>query len=96
MPTYEYECPACGHRFEEFKDMCSAEEDLQKCPECETRARRKIGAGTAVIFYGPGFYGTDYRSIKDAQHPETVKRRKRKERISVAVTDRRGKKKKKK
>ena len=94
MPTYDYECPGCGWTFEEFKDMCSAEEDLEKCPECGTRARRKIGKGAGIIFRGPGFYATDYRSIKDAQHPETVKRRKRKEQIRVPVTDRRGKKKK--
>lgn len=93
MPHYDYTCPACGFRFEEFKkEMLAPEKDLQKCPECGTRARREIGSGGAVIFYGPGFYATDSRTIKDAQHPETVKRRKEKERIVHPVTDRRLKK----
>lgn len=94
MPHYDYQCPACGYEFEEFKkEMLAPEDDLQKCPECGTRARRKIGSGSGIIFKGPGFYATDSRTIKDAQHPETIKRRKAKDRIVVPVTDRRNKKK---
>lgn len=94
MPTYDYTCPKCGISWEQFKEMCSSEEDRETCPECEARASRQIGAGTAVIFYGPGFYATDKRTIRDAQHPETIKRRKEKDRIVVPVTDRRVKRKK--
>lgn len=71
--------------------MLAPEKDFQKCTECGTRARRKIGSGSCVIFYGPGFYATDSRTIKDAQTSETVKARKRKERIVHPVTDRRRK-----
>ena len=92
MPTYEYKCPACGYVFEEFKQMIASEKDLQKCPECNTRARRLIGAGSGVIFYGPGFYATDSRTIKDAQPAAVQKRRKAKSRVVVPVTDRRRKK----
>ena len=61
MPTYEYECDACGHRFEEFQQMNDA--PLKSCPKCRKRKlRRLIGAGSAVIFKGTGFYQTDYRS----------------------------------
>jgi putative FmdB family regulatory protein len=96
MPHYDYECPACGAVFEEFrKSMLAPEKDLTKCPECGTRARREIGKGAAVLFYGPGFYATDSRTIKDAQTEATKKRIAKKKRISVPVTDRRGRKKKK-
>jgi putative FmdB family regulatory protein len=61
MPTYEYECQHCGHRFEKFQSITDAA--LKKCPACGKRAlRRLIGAGAGVIFKGSGFYQTDYRS----------------------------------
>ena len=61
MPTYEYECDACGHQFEEFQKMGS--KPIQTCPECKKRkVRRLIGSGAGIIFKGSGFYETDYRS----------------------------------
>ena len=61
MPTYEYECEACGKTFEEFQQI--SEKPKRKCPHCgKLKARRRIGAGAAVIFRGSGFYQTDYRS----------------------------------
>ena len=61
MPTYDYECAACGHAFEEFQSI--SDKQLRKCPECgKLKLRRLIGAGAAVIFKGAGFYQTDYRS----------------------------------
>jgi putative FmdB family regulatory protein len=61
MPTYEYLCKACDHRFEVFQLITA--EALRKCPECKkNRLQRIIGAGAAVIFKGSGFYQTDYRS----------------------------------
>ena len=61
MPTYDYVCSACNHRFEEFQSMTS--KPLRKCPECKKPALdRLIGAGAGVIFKGSGFYQTDYRS----------------------------------
>ena len=59
MPTYEYECQECGHRFEEFQSM--TDEPLKTCPECGGAVQRLLGAGAAVIFKGSGFYATDYR-----------------------------------
>src|SRR5499427_9025959 len=61
MPTYDYKCNACGHRFELFQSMKAAPK--RKCPECGKNAlERLIGTGAAVIFKGSGFYQTDYRS----------------------------------
>jgi putative FmdB family regulatory protein len=60
MPTYEYECPECGYKFEKFESITA--EHRAKCPECGARCRRLIGAGGGVIYKGSGFYTTDYRS----------------------------------
>src|SRR5258707_9656222 len=61
MPTYEYECKGCQHRFEELQSFSEA--PLKKCPSCKKKKlQRLIGAGAAIIFKGAGFYQTDYRS----------------------------------
>src|SRR5436190_21408120 len=61
MPTYEYQCDACEHNFDEFQSM--SDEPLKKCPKCgKKKLRRLFGAGAAIIFKGSGFYQTDYRS----------------------------------
>jgi putative FmdB family regulatory protein len=69
MPTYDYLCAACGHRFEEFQSMSA--DALKKCPACKKqKLERLIGAGAGVIFKGSGFYQTDYRDgsyAKDAK-----------------------------
>jgi putative FmdB family regulatory protein len=61
MPTYEYFCDACEHRFDEFQSI--NDKPLKKCPKCgRPKLRRIFGAGAAIIFKGSGFYQTDYRS----------------------------------
>jgi putative FmdB family regulatory protein len=61
MPTYDYECDGCGHKFEEFQSMM--DKVLKKCPACKkSKLRRLLGTGAAIIFKGSGFYQTDYRS----------------------------------
>jgi len=61
MPTYDYVCDHCGHRFEQMQSF--REEPLQTCPQCHSHAlRRLFGTGAAILFKGSGFYETDYRS----------------------------------
>lgn len=61
MPTYDYECDACDHKFELYQSI-SAEPE-KTCPKCKKKKlRRLIGTGGAVMFKGSGFYQTDYRS----------------------------------
>lgn len=61
MPTYDYECDACGHTFELFQSI--SEPVQKKCPDCKKpKLRRLFGTGAAVVFKGSGFYQTDYRS----------------------------------
>lgn len=60
MPTYDYVCEGCGHKFEQFQQM--KDKPVTKCPSCNCdKLRRLIGPGSGVIFKGEGFYATDYR-----------------------------------
>lgn len=61
MPTYDYECRACGHRMEAFHAMSA--DPLKDCPDCgKPELKRLIGTGAGLLFKGSGFYQTDYRS----------------------------------
>ncbi len=72
MPTYEYECGSCAHRFEKFSRRISSASSLE-CPNCGGPAERLISGGAGVLFKGSGFYSTDYRSesYKEAAKKET-------------------------
>jgi len=59
MPTYEYECQKCHHRFELFQSI--KDEPEKTCPKCRGRVKRLVGTGAGLIFKGSGFYITDYR-----------------------------------
>lgn len=61
MPTYGYECSACGHMFDVFSKI-TAKATARKCPVCGGRAHRQITGGAGFLFKGEGFYITDYRS----------------------------------
>jgi len=72
MPTYQYECDACGHGFEILQTML--DKKLKKCPECKKlKLHRLIGAGSGIIFKGSGFYETDYKK-KDKPSEESSKK----------------------
>lgn len=61
MPTYDYECDACGHSWELFQKI--TDDKITQCPDCKRlKARRLFGTGAAIVFKGSGFYQTDYRS----------------------------------
>ena len=69
MPTYEYRCPACSHRFElrqSFQDP-----PVAQCPKCQSSAGRIISR-VGVVFKGSGWYSTDHRSSRSASSPSTA------------------------
>lgn len=69
MPTYEYECSACGHAFEALQSMKDAK--LTKCPKCaKSKLQRLIGSGSGMIFKGSGFYETDYKRKSETKTTE--------------------------
>ena len=87
MPTYAYECEACGHHFEKFQSMTA--NSLRTCPECKARKlQRLIGPGAGIIFKGSGFYETDYRSdsYKKAEKADKETGSKSSEKTSGAMT----------
>ena len=67
MPTYDYECSKCGHKFEKFQKM--SDKPLRSCPKCKGKVHRLIGGGSGIIFKGSGFYETDYKR-KAEKKPE--------------------------
>lgn len=71
MPTYQYECSACGYQFEAFQSM--TETRLKQCPQCaKNTLDRLIGTGSGIIFKGSGFYETDYK--RKESKPETCEK----------------------
>ena len=61
MPTYDYVCKNCDHKWELFQSIKA--NPIRKCPSCgRLKAKRMIGPGAGIIFKGSGFYQTDYRS----------------------------------
>src|SRR5262245_13656952 len=57
MPLYEYQCDACGHRFETIQRFSDA--PLEVCPKCGGHVR-KLQSAPAFQFKGSGWYVTDY------------------------------------
>jgi len=57
MPLYEYECEACGHRFEVIRKFSDA--PLERCPKCGG-AVHKLQSAPAFHLKGSGWYLTDY------------------------------------
>ena len=57
MPLYEYQCDACGHRFEQIRKF--SDSPLEACPSCGG-AVRKLVSSPSIQFKGTGWYVTDY------------------------------------
>jgi putative FmdB family regulatory protein len=52
MLTYEYECEACGLRFERMQSIM--EEPVAECPECRGKVRRLVSGGGGFLLKGSG------------------------------------------
>ncbi len=70
MPTYQYACTACGHRFEAVQSFSDA--SLTDCPECTGRLR-KVFSSVGIVFKGSGFYRTDSRAKESSGADKTEK-----------------------
>ena len=68
MPTYEYICEKCEHRFETVQSI--NDQSLTTCPKDQCglkrwgkgKVKRSNSGGAGLNFKGSGFYITDYRS----------------------------------
>jgi putative FmdB family regulatory protein len=58
MPLYEYECEACGSRFERIQKF--SDPPIEDCPTCGKKTLHKLVSSPAIKFKGPGFYINDY------------------------------------
>lgn len=58
MPTYEYVCTACTHRFELVQKF--SDDPITECPECSGKVR-KVYFAAGVVFKGSGWYINDSR-----------------------------------
>jgi putative FmdB family regulatory protein len=58
MPLYEYECSACGHRFERIQKF--SDPPVEECPNCGKNNVQKLMSSPAIQFKGSGWYITDY------------------------------------
>ncbi len=65
MPTYDYECSKCKHKFHLFQPITS--KPKTKCPKCKSVAQRLISGGGGIIFKGSGFYVTDYKKKEEKE-----------------------------
>jgi putative FmdB family regulatory protein len=65
MPLYEYQCDACGDRFEKIVKF--SDPPLEACPKCGGTVQ-KLFSSPAIKFKGSGWYITDYakKSSSDA------------------------------
>ena len=57
MPLYEYQCDACGFRFEVIQRFSDA--PIESCQSCGGPVR-KLLSSPAIQFKGSGWYITDY------------------------------------
>lgn len=65
MPIYEFECPACAHRFERLQKVSDA--DPSECPECGKHGVRRRLTAPAFRLAGSGWYETDFKKDGDTK-----------------------------
>jgi len=58
MPLYEYECEACGQRFEVIRKF--SDPPVEVCTLCGKGPVNRLQSSPAIQFKGSGFYITDY------------------------------------
>ena len=58
MPLYEYECGACGRRFELIRKF--SDPPVEVCTLCGNGPVNRLFSSPAIQFKGSGFYITDY------------------------------------
>jgi len=71
MPMYEYECGACGGRFEVLQKF--SDPLLTECRLCSAGGVRKVLSPTAFVLKGGGWYATDYPSADRKKAAESEK-----------------------
>lgn len=60
MPIYEYQCKACGCKFEALQKINDA--PLVTCSRCGKQALEKCVSVTSFQLKGKGWYETDFKN----------------------------------
>jgi putative FmdB family regulatory protein len=58
MPLYEYQCDACGERFEVIQKFSDG--NVEQCRKCGKGPVQRLLSSPAIQFKGSGWYITDY------------------------------------
>ena len=71
MPLYEYECGACGRRFELIRKF--SDPPVEVCTLCGSGPVTRLLSSPAIQFKGSGWYITDYAKKSDSAKSEGTK-----------------------
>ena len=71
MPLYEYQCEACGSRFEVIRKF--SDPPLETCTVCGKGPIQRLMSSPAIQFKGTGWYITDYSQKGKSESGETSK-----------------------
>lgn len=82
MPTYDYQCSACGNIQEEFHSMNKKQKI--KCNKCNSNCHR-IFSGGSFILKGDGFESYNSRIKKSMLEKNKKMKNKMRERSSEAI-----------
>ena len=94
MPLYEYQCEACGERFEKIQKF--SDPPLEVCAKCGRGPIRKLLSSPAIQFKGSGWYITDYakksspsggKDTKDAKESKESKESKETKEPAAKATE---------
>ncbi|MFI2368459.1 FmdB family zinc ribbon protein [Streptomyces sp. NPDC018833] len=66
MPTYQYQCTACGEGLEAVQKF--TDDALTVCPSCDGRLK-KVFSAVGIVFKGSGFYRNDSRGASSSSSP---------------------------
>jgi len=66
MPIYEFECRACGHRFDHLQKL--SDPDPKVCPTCHAEQLQHMPSAPAFRLAGSGWYETDFKKPGDQRH----------------------------
>ncbi|MEU3540367.1 FmdB family zinc ribbon protein [Streptomyces paromomycinus] len=66
MPTYQYQCTACGEGLEAVQKF--TDDALTECPACNGRLK-KVFSAVGIVFKGSGFYRNDSRGSSSSSTP---------------------------
>jgi putative FmdB family regulatory protein len=71
MPLYEYQCAACGERFEVIQKF--SDPPAETCTKCGKGPVERLLSSPAIQFKGSGWYITDYAKKSGTESAPTTK-----------------------